>query len=182
MALKIKATGGSSKPVKTTAKRGPGRPKGSKNKATTKTTARGSKVTRTRNAAKATPANGNGRRSSKTDLSQAELRRLLSPMEKAATKREALKEQWKEYVEAVNEAVYDAVDNGVPVHLIVDNAQITRQHFYSLMEKRGTASNGRRKSTTKKAAAAPAKRGPGRPKGSKNKTTATTKTKLRIKA
>ena len=198
MAIQIKST------AKPAAKRG--RPVGSKNRST-KTVTTGPDTPKRRGrppgsknkttaaakpAAKATTATRQ-RRSSKTDMTQAQLNKILKPLARDAAKRTSFHDQWKEYVASVNEQIIAALDAGVPVSLIVEHGDISRQHVYKLLEDAKKATNGSGPKTRAKAAATTAKHGPGRPKGSTNKakpapratarkTTTTSKAKPKIRA
>lgn len=143
---------------------------------------RGSNVKRSTKAApKATAAPTRQRRSSKTDLTQAQLNKILKPLARDAGKRTSFHDQWKEYVASVNAQILAALDEGVPVSLIVEHGDISRQHVYKLLEDAKKSANGNGSKPAAKATAA--KRGPGRPKGSTNKTKpATRKTTTASKA
>lgn len=100
------------------------------------------------------------RRSPKTDLTQAQLKKHLGPLAKVANERVALNERWKAKVEESNERVLAALDAGVPIGLVVESAQISRQHCYKLIEQAqaGRRSNGNAKSARKPAAKATTKK------------------------
>jgi hypothetical protein len=83
-------------------------------------------------------------RSSKTDMPKRELNAILNPLTKAAEQREKHYEAWKSHVSAVNEMIVEALDAEVPVHMIVDAADVSRQHVYKIISdlKSGKRDNG----------------------------------------
>src|SRR4051812_2964073 len=72
-------------------------------------------------------------RSSKTDLPERTLQKILSSLEQAADLRTELFEAHREAVDASNRLILDAEEQGVPVHMIVDAGKIARQQFYKLL-------------------------------------------------
>lgn len=182
MAIQIKSAGAKPATRKTSTTKA--KPAARTRKAPTKATAK--KTTTARKAApKATAAPTRQRRSSKTDLTQAQLNKILKPLARDAVKRTSFHDQWKEYVAKVNEQIISALDEGVPVSLIVEHGDISRQHVYKLLEDAKKSTNGRKPAAKTTAA----KRSPGRPKGSTNnpkpatrKTTTASKTKPKIRA
>jgi outer membrane PBP1 activator LpoA protein len=120
MAVKIRG-GSSTSKTRPTAKRGA--------KATTRPTSRAPRKT----ASKA-PARKSTNRSSKTDLPERQLQRILDNLAKAAALRTDMFEAHREAVEASNRLILDAEEQGVPVHMIVESAQIARQQFYKLLQ------------------------------------------------
>lgn len=128
-------------------------------KQTKRTASRASKAPANKSTAKkgsATKSSTQTRRSPKTDMSQSQLNKILKPLARAAKKRDALREEWKEAVAETSELIVEASNAGVPVVLIVseEHGNISRQHYYHLMEDAagGKRSNGHgSKATAKKA-------------------------------
>jgi hypothetical protein len=118
MAVKIRG-GSSTSKAKPAAKRG-----------ATKTTA--TRAPR-KTAAKA-PVRKSTNRSSKTDIPERQLQRILDNLVEAADLRTELFEAHRDAVEASNRLILDAEEQGVPVHMIVENAKIARQQFYKLLQ------------------------------------------------
>lgn len=79
-------------------------------------------------------------RSSTTDIPEKQLQRILDKLAEAAELRTELFEAHREAVDASNRLILDAEAQGVPVHMIVENAQIARQQFYKLL---GDAASGK---------------------------------------
>jgi hypothetical protein len=113
-------------------------------------------------AAKAEPTRVN--RSSKTDIPERQLNSILKRLNEAAELRKELFEAHREAVDASNALILDAEQMGVPVHMIVEHADIARQQFYKLLSdyQEGKLGNGKhgaarqrpgRKAETPKAAA-----------------------------
>jgi hypothetical protein len=119
MAVTIR--GGSSTKSRPTAKRGA--------KATTRPTSRAPRKTAAKPTKRATT-----NRSSKTDIPERQLQRILDGLEKAARLRTDMFEAHRDAVEASNRLILDAEEQGVPVHMIVESAQIARQQFYKLLQ------------------------------------------------
>jgi len=148
MAVKIRGASSTGK-SRPTAKRGA--------KASTPTTRAPRKT-----AAKA-PTRKSTNRSSKTDLPERQLQRILDGLNEAAELRTELFEAHREAVETSNRLILDAEEQGVPVHMIVDSAQIARQQFYKLLQDQadGKLGNGQtgaaRQRPGRKPNAAPAK-------------------------
>jgi len=148
--MPVKIRGGSPGKSRPTAKSG--------TKATTRPTSRAPRKT----AAKA-PTRKSTNRSSKTDLPERQLQRILDGLNEAAELRTELFEAHREAVETSNRLILDAEEQGVPVHMIVDSAQIARQQFYKLLQDQadGKLGNGQtgaaRQRPGRKPNAAPAK-------------------------
>lgn len=107
-------------------------------------------------AKKATAATGERRRSS-TDMTQAQLKKVLGPLETHSRKRDEFNAKWKEEIREVNDRILDALNQEVPIHLIVKSANVSRQHVYKLIEdaKAGKRSNGSKPKAAPKTAAKP---------------------------
>jgi hypothetical protein len=84
-------------------------------------------------------------RSSTTDIPQSQLDKILAKLEEAADLRTELFEQHREAVDVSNRLILDAESKGVPVHMIVEAANIARQQFYKLLQdaESGKLANGR---------------------------------------
>lgn len=154
-------------------------PARSRTAAKAKNTTATTRSTRRSHPAKGTSIADGTRRSSKANMTQKELNSYLKPLERASSKRDEFHAKWKEFVAESNEALLEALDAGVPINLLIVHGNISRQHVYKLLEdaKNGKLSNGsaskpRAKAATKTVAKTGVKRGPGRPKGSKNKVAA----------
>jgi hypothetical protein len=101
-------------------------------KATTRPTTRGTRTTPRKTATKAPAASKN--RSSKTDIPERQLERILDGLRDAADLRTELFEAHRDAVEASNRLILDAESQGVPVHMIVEAGKIARQQFYKLLQ------------------------------------------------
>lgn len=108
-------------------------------------------------------------RSSKTDLSQSQLNTILNPLSKASKSRNKNHDAWKEDVATVNELIVEALADEIPVNMIVEAADVSRQHVYKLINdieegkrtKDGLATGkpGRKPTTTKRSSTkAPARK------------------------
>jgi hypothetical protein len=95
---------------------------------------RGPKTAPRKTAAKAPAQRTSKNRSSKTDLPERQLERILGNLEKAADLRTELFEAHREAVDASNRLILDAEEQGVPVHMIVEAGKIARQQFYKLLQ------------------------------------------------
>jgi len=111
-------------------------------KRNTKTTAAKPKATRptAKRAKAAKPEPTRTNRSSKTDLPERQLQKILDNLTSAAELRTELFEAHREAVDASNRLILDAEEQGVPVHMIVDAGMIARQQFYKLL---GDAQSGK---------------------------------------
>lgn len=109
----------------------------------TKTTA--AKRSAPKRAAKPKPEPTRTNRSSKTDIPDRQLNSILKRLNEAAELRKELFEAHREAVDASNALILDAEQMGVPVHMIVEHADIARQQFYKLLQdyQEGKLGNGR---------------------------------------
>jgi len=72
-------------------------------------------------------------RSPKTDLSQAQLNKVLTPLSKAAKSRNRNHDAWKEDVATVNELIVTGLSEEIPVNMLVEAADVSRQHVYKII-------------------------------------------------
>lgn len=169
----IKQRGAASKPASRTAKSKtttPAKRGTTSRKSATKPAAKRTTTTRKPAAKKEAPQRVN--RSPKTDMSARELKSFLAPLEKIGVKRTKQYEDWKGTVEESNELILAALEAEVPVNMIVEAAQVTRQHIYKLLgqqdDKPKAKSNGRApakpKAAPKRAAKRPAAKTPAKRK------------------
>jgi len=66
------------------------------------------------------------------EMSAAAVKRILTPLKEAAEAREELKEEYKEQVLAAQLAAMEASEANIPLRLIVEAGQFTRQYFYQI--------------------------------------------------
>ena len=90
-------------------------------------------------------------------MTQAQLKKVLGPLETHSRKRDEFNAKWKEEIREVNDRILDALNQEVPIHLIVKSANVSRQHVYKLIEdaKAGKRSNGSKPKAAPKTAAKP---------------------------
>jgi hypothetical protein len=151
MALKINVGGGKTK--KSASKRSTST---STTRSKTRTAARKTATKRTASKPATTKRQSTrttDRRSSKTDLSQTQLKKLLGPLERHATKRDKLRAELNEEIELTQEALFEALDANVPVGLVQKAANVSRQHIYKLLGERqnGSGPKSRAKAAAKTA-------------------------------
>lgn len=84
-----------------------------------------------RAAAKPEPTRTN--RSPKTDLPKSEINATIGPLTKAGKERKRYEAAWKEQVAETNRLIVEALDKEIPVNMIVNAAQVSRQHVYKII-------------------------------------------------
>jgi hypothetical protein len=67
-------------------------------------------------------------------MSERELESYLKPLREKGAERVKLRKRHKKVVVEFNELVRNAWNAGVPLHMIIKDAQISRQHTYSITE------------------------------------------------
>jgi len=67
-----------------------------------------------------------------TAMSEAKLKQLLAPLEEASEERDELKSAWKDKVHIAQMAALKASEEGVPLKLIIEAGNFTRQYFYQI--------------------------------------------------
>lgn len=147
----------------------PAASKGTAKRASTKRST-GAKPAAKRSTAKpAKPKAGRTNRSNgrTSHLDQTQLKQIVSRLKKAGERREKLFEDHKEAVAEVNEIATEALDMGVPMSLVSENAKVSRQWLYKQQEmnERDSSAKAKPRSSAKRSStkrAAPAKRGSGR--------------------
>ncbi len=107
-------------------------------------------------------------RSSKTDLTQTQLNRILGPLDKASKSRNKNHDAWKDDVASVNALIVEALESEIPIVMIVEAADVSRQHVYKIIsdmdagkrtsEGLATGKAGRKPTTKRSSTKAPARK------------------------